>query len=284
MPYAETGAGHRLNPVKNWLSLSSSLPHPCSSSRKVQSASTISQTSAQAKPRKSILKFSTSGPAPAPTPASSHVLDENSFQSSRKSVRFGHDKDRDGELSDDDDDDDDDLVSQPPQRLSQPPVLFEVADISQIPSPYTPTHAEIQLVELTSVLVPTQLTAQLRGVVRVRNLAYVKHVAARFTTDDWATVSEVTAQYFDPPLPGDGMWDSFAFSTTLQLHAPPGARCRRRTFLLAVFLSVPGVGEWWDNNGGNNFRIVLATVGAGGEQPPGLGPTSHERRAIDELG
>jgi hypothetical protein len=52
-----------------------------------------------------------------------------------------------------------------------------------------------------------------------------------------------------------------------------------RTLLLAVRFSVDGAGDWWDNNGGENFRIVLgpspaerneSTVGGGHCKPPSL--------------
>jgi len=82
----------------------------------------------------------------------------------------------------------------------------------------------------------------------VRNIAYEKCVAVRFTTDGWTTISEAHARYVGP-LPDSGTWDLFAF--TIPLHAP-------RTLLLAVRYAVPGDGEWWDNNGGNDFRVVLA--------------------------
>jgi hypothetical protein len=97
----------------------------------------------------------------------------------------------------------------------------------------------------------------------VRNIAYEKLVAARFTLDDWTTVSEVLARYTDTGHHGDspdseegggGKWDRFAFSISLECYA---AR-RAFTLLLAVRFTAPGVGEWWDNNGGDNFRVVLA--------------------------
>jgi hypothetical protein len=119
--------------------------------------------------------------------------------------------------------------------------------------------------------------------VRVRNLAFEKRVAARFTTDGWTTVSESLARYMGPapPAPGQGgsdsdgsgssTWDRFVFSISLELCArPPGAA--PRTLLLAVRFTAPGVGEWWDNNGGEDFCVVLAAkkaaVAAAGESKP----------------
>jgi hypothetical protein len=117
--------------------------------------------------------------------------------------------------------------------------------------------------------------------VRVRNIAYEKRVAARFTIDDWTTVSEVFARYTGPAISGahhhhgdgdNGKWERFAFSISLEFYAPrrAGASSHSRhafTLLLAVRFTAPGVGEWWDNNGGNNFRIVLARASAGSKVP-----------------
>jgi hypothetical protein len=103
----------------------------------------------------------------------------------------------------------------------------------------------------------------LRGIVRVRNISYEKCVAVRYTLDNWITISEACARYVGPfvsaqatPTSGDGEWDRFAFTIPLDgrrvpLGAPP------RTLLLAVRFSSPGAGEWWDNNGGENFGVIL---------------------------
>jgi hypothetical protein len=113
--------------------------------------------------------------------------------------------------------------------------------------------------------------------VRVRNIAYEKRVAARFTIDDWTTVSEVFARYTGPAVPhhhgdgDDGKWDRFSFSISLEFYAPrrAGASSHSHAFtlLLAVRFTAPGVGEWWDNDGGNNFGIVLAHASAASKVP-----------------
>jgi len=130
--------------------------------------------------------------------------------------------------------------------------------------------------------------------VRVRNITFEKRVAARFTIDVWTTVSEVLARYAGPVNAGahlhpsddgdDGKWDRFAFSISLGLYAPrprppppllTGAPSPSHastdlrsyshafTLFLAVRFTVPDIGEWWDNNGDNNFRIVLSHASAG---------------------
>jgi hypothetical protein len=51
------------------------------------------------------------------------------------------------------------------------------------------------------------------GIVAVKDLAYCKHVAARFTTDFWKTVFEVSASYYDRVDPSQfyDAYDRFSF-------------------------------------------------------------------------
>ncbi|KAH9021571.1 putative phosphatase regulatory subunit-domain-containing protein, partial [Lactarius pseudohatsudake] len=125
---------------------------------------------------------------------------------------------------------------------------FTLAEISPVPSPQTPPESNVHLESIA--LLPAR-PPFLRGTVRVRNLAFEKSVSVRFTTDGWTTVSEAHARYVGPA--GTGDWDLFAF--TIPLEAPP---LHPRALLLAVRYAVPGAGEWWDNNGGADFRVVLA--------------------------
>jgi hypothetical protein len=165
------------------------------------------------------------------------------------------------------------------------PPLLKLTDISPIPSLYTPLHPYILLESISPFLAGARPPV-LRGIIRVRNIAYEKRVAARFTIDDWTTVSEVLARCAGPAAGvygDDGAWDRFAFSISLGSYAPrprpPPPRtsfshsyAHAFTLLLAVRFTVPGVGEWWDNNGGHDFRIVLAQASAG-TVIPGLGPS-----------
>jgi hypothetical protein len=136
---------------------------------------------------------------------------------------------------------------------------FTTIEMPLIPSPNTPPESKVRLESLT--LLPAR-PPLLRGTVRVRNISFEKCVAVRFTTDGWTTTSEVQARYTGPAPKTAGAWDLFAF--TIPAHAP-------RTLLLAVRYVVPGVGEWWDNNGGADFRIVLAA--AEPQRPPPSTPS-----------
>ncbi|KAJ6606307.1 putative phosphatase regulatory subunit-domain-containing protein [Mycena vulgaris] len=92
------------------------------------------------------------------------------------------------------------------------------------------------------------------GQVAVRNLAFDKWVAVRFTFDDWQTTSEVTARY-SHSLPG-GAVDVFSFSIRLTDLL---ARIEGKEMVLAVRYTSAGR-EMWDNNGGPNYRATFKRV------------------------
>ncbi|KAF8549785.1 hypothetical protein OG21DRAFT_544834 [Imleria badia] len=138
----------------------------------------------------------------------------------------------------------------------------------------------------TSSFSSTSLTTKLSltGTILTRNLAFEKHVAIRFTLDDWRTTSEVGAHYVNPPslLPSQVLsssspstpadtsscrgrgWDRFIFTICLEDYAHS---LSTRTLWLAARYRIdstypepgssqygPG-GEWWDNHGGGNYRL-----------------------------
>lgn len=100
----------------------------------------------------------------------------------------------------------------------------------------------------------------IRGFVRVKNLAFEKWVAVRFTLDHWQTVSEVSADYVDsvPTATAGAATDRFSFTIRLQDLL---ARLEEKTMFLAVRYTVGGR-EIWDNNEGQNYRIEFRKVPA----------------------
>ncbi|KAI0818664.1 putative phosphatase regulatory subunit-domain-containing protein [Irpex lacteus] len=92
------------------------------------------------------------------------------------------------------------------------------------------------------------------GRVRVRNLAFEKWVAVRFTCDWWQTTSEVTARYLDTIPDTNGQHDRFQFSIRLNDMIN---RIDEKTMFLAVRYASAGR-EMWDNNGGQNYKVTFA--------------------------
>ncbi|KAI0032147.1 putative phosphatase regulatory subunit-domain-containing protein [Vararia minispora EC-137] len=136
-------------------------------------------------------------------------------------------------------------------------------------SPYANIHLE-------AISLPPSRPPVLRGSVLVRNVSFEKRVGLRFTLDEWTTVSEVIATYSTslssphPLLPtanltlgdlavsgsasGTSQWDRFSFAIRLEDYE---ARLMDRTLLLAASYHASGVGEWWDNNAGANYRVAF---------------------------
>ena len=90
------------------------------------------------------------------------------------------------------------------------------------------------------------------GTVLVRNLAYGKRVAARFTMDCWQTTSEVIARYVEGVL--NGAYDRFEF--TIRLTDYLGGKIWGRVLEIAIRYSCDShSGDMWDNNNGKNYVV-----------------------------
>jgi hypothetical protein len=89
------------------------------------------------------------------------------------------------------------------------------------------------------------------GTVVVANLAFHKHVVARFTLDYWKTTSEVVAEYnHDVRQPKREGYDRFNFNIKLADQA----NLEAKTMFFCVKYSVNGQ-EYWDNNNSTNFQV-----------------------------
>ncbi|KAG2144670.1 putative phosphatase regulatory subunit-domain-containing protein [Suillus bovinus] len=175
---------------------------------------------------------------------------------------------------------------------ASPNFEMDTASSSVVPVTNHPPHANILIESLTFSHASSKgVNPYLSGTLLVRNLAYEKHVAVRFTLDDWQTVSEVRAQHVVsvsslPPLfslsssskttVGDLValgadkcgWDRFSFLIRLEDYAHSlgsrvlwlAARYRVDSTQLSP-TGVPGSGgEWWDNNNGGNYRVAFRTA------------------------
>ena len=88
------------------------------------------------------------------------------------------------------------------------------------------------------------------GRVRVRNIAFAKCVAIRFTLDSWQTTSEVTGRYVESI---NSEFDKFSF--TIRLYDLL-ARIEDKTLVMAIRYSVAGQ-DFWDNNNGQNYTATF---------------------------
>ncbi|QRV94821.1 phosphatase regulatory subunit domain-containing protein [Ceratobasidium sp. AG-Ba] len=140
-------------------------------------------------------------------------------------------------------------------RVPAAPTLVRLAptttQLAFQPPPQSYVH--LQYLSLPPVRPP-----RLQGTVLVRNVAFGKSVIVRYTTDNWETASEIMAAYSAslPPgiIPGasDASWDKFTFTIKLddiERSLP------NRTLFCVVRYDAHGVGEWWDNNNGQNYRV-----------------------------
>ncbi|AFR95423.1 hypothetical protein C343_03522 [Cryptococcus neoformans C23] len=109
----------------------------------------------------------------------------------------------------------------------------------------------LERVELQS---STGLT--LRGSVIVRNVAFRKWVAVRFTLDQWQTVSEIAGTHvchIPASTTGDEGWDRFSFSIKLEDYK---RKIDERQLVLCVHYSVENK-DWWDSNNGMNYSFTF---------------------------
>ncbi len=94
-----------------------------------------------------------------------------------------------------------------------------------------------------------------KGTIQVRNIAFEKWVAVRFTLDNWATVNEVSAEFSESIKSGSA--DRFVFSIKLNelLNWPRGAgQHETKSMFLCIRFRTSG-SEIWDNNEGQNYQL-----------------------------
>lgn len=114
---------------------------------------------------------------------------------------------------------------------------------------YLPTNQPIHLESLAL----SSTGEILIGRVTVLNLVFQKEVTARFTFDNWKTISEVAAQHHQShSLSGSVVSDRFHF--TINVDCLP--RISSRAFHLCLRYRVLGE-EYWDNNDGMDYHMNL---------------------------
>ncbi|XP_006458610.1 hypothetical protein AGABI2DRAFT_176882 [Agaricus bisporus var. bisporus H97] len=93
------------------------------------------------------------------------------------------------------------------------------------------------------------------GKIRVRNIAYCKTVAIRFTFDSWQTTSEVVGRYVESI---NSQFDRFSFSIRLNDLL---ARIEGKTFMMAIRYSTNGQ-DFWDNNNHKDYVAAFTKAKA----------------------
>ncbi|KAI5987491.1 putative phosphatase regulatory subunit-domain-containing protein [Pisolithus albus] len=147
----------------------------------------------------------------------------------------------------------------------EPPKAQKQVKMSIRNMPPTPrTNEDVALQELS--LLEDQHT--LLGKVRVRNVAYEKWLAARFTTDWWQTTSEVAARY--ERSVEDGMFDIFTFF--IRLHDIWNRIEDKSLFMALRYVS--GGREYWDNNCGQNYHVRFVANSLSDRQSGTMGSAS----------
>ncbi|KAK9427908.1 putative phosphatase regulatory subunit-domain-containing protein [Lipomyces doorenjongii] len=153
---------------------------------------------------------------------------------------------RRNQLAGDEDDDSDSM----PERSPSPSTLYDWELV--LPNfPERPNENAVVFVERVFL---SSDQRSLLGHVAVKNLAFTKWVAAKFTVDYWKTVSEVGADFTDVlpgrlPRPPQG-YDRFTFSIKLQDFS----KLEHKTLLFCVRYNVNGQ-EYWDSNNSHNYQV-----------------------------
>lgn len=134
------------------------------------------------------------------------------------------------------------IYHDPDDDLKERPLVMHRVDVPTAPPlPEDTRDVVVENIDLVGTVV--------EGTVRVRNIAFEKRIAVRFTLDKWQTTSEVTARYKESLH--NGTFDRFMFSIKL---ADVLSRAEDKTLYLSVRYSAPGR-EIWDNNSGRNYQV-----------------------------
>lgn len=130
-----------------------------------------------------------------------------------------------------------------------PPFIprFERAEY-MFKSPVAAIH-EDSLIHLNEIRIGNNPISAV-GFAVVKNLAFEKHVACRFTLDGWTTQSEVAAEYVYPIRDTDSGRDLFKFTLPLTDYS----RIGENELEFCIRYAANGQ-EFWDNNDSNNYRV-----------------------------
>jgi hypothetical protein len=100
----------------------------------------------------------------------------------------------------------------------------------------------------------------LMGTVKVKNIAFHKEIFVRYTLDSWNSHTGVMGAYVQDS--NDGNTDRFSFAITIPEYFIASAG----SFEIAICYRTDGK-EYWDNNGGINYRVECTSAVNNGPGP-----------------
>lgn len=168
---------------------------------------------------------------------------------------------------------------------------LEIDTEKSTPVPFI-DHSAFANVHVETLVFPRTRPPTLRGSILVKNVAFEKAVALRFTLDNWQTTSEVVCRHvctlpslpspFPPERETPGVppvaWDRFSFMVRLE---DVERKLAERTIFFAARFSASGVGEWWDNNKGANYKLIFRKAPTTTTPQPAKGPPPSPLRFGD---
>ena len=111
----------------------------------------------------------------------------------------------------------------------------------------------------------------LEGHVAVANLAFEKHVSLRFSSDNWASMTEATAEYdSSKKARKNEEVDIFRFT----INIADNATSMPAKLVLCIRYEVNGQ-EFWDNNGGEDYHIEFSKEAKTTKEAEGGAPTRN---------
>ncbi|KAK2142808.1 hypothetical protein LSH36_912g01030 [Paralvinella palmiformis] len=88
------------------------------------------------------------------------------------------------------------------------------------------------------------------GTIKVKNIAFEKKVAIRYTTNGWKSFRDVNATYVPTSNKGSLPYDTFSFELEVSPKQDTASKLE-----FAVLYSVHD-NEYWDNNSGQNYEVL----------------------------
>lgn len=121
------------------------------------------------------------------------------------------------------------------------------------------SRIEKDMVALENAVLQDDNEDLLTGLIRVKNIAFRKIVFVRITFDRWVSYKDIPATFVKESdekvtdMEASGGLDTFRFSVEI-----PSSAARYQVVEFCVGYQCSGT-EYWDNNGGINYRLVKAS-------------------------